>query len=103
MYNDLGSAVRDADESSVNSLNFPEFLFRLAADRKQVSTMPKPNAKEDLLWIAEYERQGLNTAIKQLGEELGDSELMKALRIFIDVTDLYGQLYLLKDVGIRTR
>lgn len=98
MYNDLGSAVRDADEGSLNSLNFPEFFFRQVAPKERKSI-----AQDDLLWIAEHERQGLEMAMKLLGQELGDGYSMKALRIFVDVTDLYGQLYLLKDIGLRTQ
>lgn len=102
MYNDLDSAARDADEGAVNSLNFPEFFFRVSTD-EQTMTKPRASAKEDLLWIAEYERQGLDVAIKMLEMELGSVDLLRVLRIFVDVTDLYGQLYVLKDVGIRTR
>jgi hypothetical protein len=102
LYNDLGSAVRDTEEGAVNSLNFPEFFFREARYTVTI-TEQKVTPKEDLLWIAEYERQGLDMAMTELERELGSGDLLTALRIFIDVTDLYGQLYLLKDLGIRTR
>lgn len=102
IYNDLGSAARDADEGAVNSLNFPEFFFRASRNNLTIAKQDI-TAKEDLLWVAEYERQGLNVAMEQLERELGDGDFLRALRIFIDVTDLYGQLYMLKDVGIRTR
>lgn len=102
IYNDLGSAARDADEGAVNSLNFPDFFFRASRNDLTIAKQ-KITAKEDLLWVAEYERQGLNKAMEQLERELGDGDFLRALRIFIDVTDLYGQLYMLKDVGIRTR
>jgi hypothetical protein len=58
---------------------------------------------DELLRIAEYERRGLEMAMALLGEELRNDELMGALRVFVNVTDLYGQIYLLKDVGTRTR
>lgn len=41
--------------------------------------------------------------MKKLEVELGDGDLFRSLRVFINVTDLYGQTYVLKDVGIRTR
>ncbi|KAI2628670.1 hypothetical protein GGR54DRAFT_357025 [Hypoxylon sp. NC1633] len=100
MYNDFGSLARDAEEGSLNSVNFPEFWLGGA------STETKPTgdtAKRELLWIAEYERRGLDTAMKLLEEELGSGELMGALRVFVDVTDLYGQIYVLRDVGTRTK
>lgn len=41
--------------------------------------------------------------MKLLGQELGDGNFMKCLRIFVDVTDFYGQIYILKDIGLRTQ
>ncbi|KAI0883796.1 uncharacterized protein GGS22DRAFT_180426 [Annulohypoxylon maeteangense] len=100
MYNDLGSVRRDAEEASLNSVNFPEFFFHAG---KTMNTPRKHDtAKAELLWIAEYERRGLDMAMKLLEEELGGSELVEALRLFINVTDLYGQIYVLEDVGTRT-
>ncbi|KAI2472650.1 hypothetical protein F4781DRAFT_382493 [Annulohypoxylon bovei var. microspora] len=101
MYNDLGSVGRDAEEASLNSVNFPEFFLH---EGKTMSASTKhDNANAELLWIAEYERRGLDMAMKLLEEELGGSELVEALRLFINVTDLYGQIYVLEDVGTRTR
>ncbi|KAK3942833.1 Copalyl diphosphate synthase [Diplogelasinospora grovesii] len=101
MYNDLGSVARDAEERSLNSVNFPEFFFQ--ADTTTTTT---DSAKAELLWIAEYERRGLEMAMKSLQEELmpkrGGSECMSALRLFVDLTDLYGQIYVLEDIGTRT-
>lgn len=106
MYNDIGSMARDADERALNSVNFPEFFYRVAGTASATTAAPEAmpeSAKADLFWIAEYERRGLETAMKSLEEELGRGELAGALRLFVDVTDLYGQIYVLEDVGTRTR
>jgi len=98
MYNDYGSLLRDAEERSLNSVGFPEFW-----DRAGKAALTSDDAKSELLWIAEYERRGLDIAMTLLEEELGPGDLMSAMRMFVDVTDLYGQIYMLKDVGTRTR
>jgi hypothetical protein len=109
MYNDAGSAARDADERALNSVNFPEFFLTSPQQQQQGQKGQKKcgdvNPKEELLWIADYERRGLETAIELLEEEVGGSHggLVGALRLFVRVTDLYGQIYVLQDVGTRTR
>lgn len=100
MYNDLGSLSRDADEGALNSVNFPEFSLRQA---QPAGIAASRSASMDLMWIAEYERRGLEGAMKALEEELEPSELLGALRVFVNVTDLYGQIYVLKDIGTRTK
>ncbi|GAW26984.1 putative ent-kaurene synthase [Rosellinia necatrix] len=99
------SLVRDAEEHTLNSVNFPEFSRRPKTIPAYATTpSPAPDgAKSDLLWIAEYERHGLDKIMKLLEEELGPCELVDALRVFVDVTDLYGQIYVLKDIGTRTQ
>jgi hypothetical protein len=132
MYNDAGSAARDADERALNSLNFPEFASS-SSSPSSAATAPKKRThdghikqtdndeekkngtekkkkeegvrdpKEELLWLAGYERRGLEMAVGMLEEELkGDARLVGALRLFVRVTDLYGQIYVLRDVGTRT-
>ncbi|KAK6067517.1 hypothetical protein SCUP515_10119 [Seiridium cupressi] len=99
MYNDYGSLERDEEEHALNSVNFPEFFYH---DGKQASPITSStssgDAKSELLWIAEYERRGLDVAMNLLEKELGPGELMSALRMFVDVTDLYGQSHVLKDI-----
>jgi len=99
IYNDAGSAKRDADEGALNSLNFPEFHLPGSHGRSKTSG----DRVDELLQIADYERRGLEMAMKALEEKLCDPALTAALRLFVDVTDLYGQVYVLKDVGTRTR
>ncbi|KAK8002567.1 hypothetical protein PG989_002286 [Apiospora arundinis] len=130
MYNDHGSLVRDAEECNLNSINFAESssfasygggeevvieekgakAAELVVEEEEEERKLKPSsssssAKSELLWIAEYERRGLDAAKSLLASELGgaQSHLMRAFRMFVDVTDLYGQLYVLMDVGARTQ
>ncbi|KAI0466916.1 hypothetical protein F4859DRAFT_526196 [Xylaria cf. heliscus] len=109
MYNDYGSLQRDAEERNLNSINFPEFapLIRWrdgtahGADDDNLS-----HAKAELLWVADYERRGVEMALDVLGQELQDDKqrhVVDGLRFFIDITDLFGQIYILKDVGLRNR
>lgn len=113
MYNDCGSVRRDADEHNLNSINFPEFHLPSSPSSSPSSTKEggasegdrEQGAKSELLWIAEYERRGLKTALELLEEELGSrgKHSVDALKLFVNVTDLYGQIYVLKDVGTRTK
>lgn len=95
MYNDYGSLQRDQDEKNVNSLMFPEFE-RLKTDVEK---------KKELLKLTEYERRCLNLALDGLETELkseGKERLMRLIKMFCDVTDTYGWVYVVRDIGTRT-
>lgn len=92
-YNDYGSASRDSADGNLNSLNFPEF-HELPGS---VDDM-----KADLFFIAEYERECLNHAVARLAAEVGEKK-MAALQVFIDTVDLYGQIYVARDISNRLR
>ncbi|KAI1761980.1 Ent-kaurene synthase [Hypoxylon sp. FL1150] len=101
MYNDYGSVARDKDEGNLNSVNFPE--FHRGVSRKVRQGLDDGNSiKDQLMWIADYERDGLNRATRALEQELCEDKFMDALRVFIDVTDLYGQTYVQRDLTSRT-
>lgn len=51
--------------------------------------------------IAGYERECLVLAMRRLREVL-PSRTMQCLEVFVDVTDLFGQIYVARDMGIRT-
>ncbi|KAI0896217.1 hypothetical protein F4806DRAFT_496335 [Annulohypoxylon nitens] len=110
MYNDCGSLRRDAEECNLNSVNFPEFHPSQSSSPRSTKEgmceeVGEKKVKAELLWIAEYERRGLKTALELLEEELeGRGKCtIDALKLFVNVTDLYGQIYVLKDVGTRTK
>ncbi|RYP78944.1 hypothetical protein DL769_003109 [Monosporascus sp. CRB-8-3] len=99
MYNDFGSLARDRDETNLNSVNFPEFV---RAETTEAA------ARAELMSIAEYERRGLDMALDQLDSELlrngGDAiKWMDAVRLFVNVTDLYGQIYVVKDIATQIK
>jgi len=88
-YNDYGSVARDHAEGNLNSVDF------LNGEVDAVK-------KQDLMWLAEYEREHLVLALTRLNGII-TKEVMEKLRLFIDVTDLYGQIYVAKDIGIWTK
>ncbi|OTA98362.1 hypothetical protein M426DRAFT_17493 [Hypoxylon sp. CI-4A] len=101
MYNDYGSAARDQAEGNLNSLNFSEFhdlAFRQPDPKPGIQMM-----KGELMWIAEYERRCLQAAMDQMSRLAGEPRLMNALELFIDVTDMYGRVYLVKDLTNRVK
>jgi hypothetical protein len=89
-YNDYGSLQRDQDECNLNSLNFPWFRGMTTED-----------AKASLMELAEYERSCMALSLKQLGTVV-DKRTWCAVSAFVDVTDLYGQIYVVKDFTNRT-
>ncbi|OTA91600.1 hypothetical protein M434DRAFT_397117 [Hypoxylon sp. CO27-5] len=112
IYNDCAGMVRDREEGNLNSSHFPVF-HRHRDSNGQVlgnlgvlgETEQQQGIRSKLLWVAEYERRGLNAALAELENELVDSgnnrEVIDAMKLFIDVTDLYGQVYLIKDMTPR--
>ncbi|OTA68818.1 Ent-kaurene synthase [Hypoxylon sp. EC38] len=102
MYNDYGSISRDSDEGNLNSINFPEFHLDLRGmESIGGSEAAVGNAKDKLMLIAEYERHGLNIAMAELEAQLGKGKLFDAVKLFVNVTDLYGQIYVEKDIATR--
>jgi hypothetical protein len=95
-YNDLGSVSRDQNEGNLNSVNFPEFSRRCG----NVAAASTDTKRQGLLAVAEYERRCLGRVLGELELSI-DARLMEKLRLLIQVTDLYGQIYVVRDIGIR--
>ncbi|PNP74699.1 hypothetical protein FNYG_12035 [Fusarium nygamai] len=103
MYNDFGSIARDNAERNVNSMHFPEF-----AECKGMG-QSLDEKKKRLSQIGTYEQGCLNRALKALerqsrddaGDYPGSKEERKLeiVKLFCDVTDLYDQLYVIKDLS----
>ncbi|KAI6361816.1 hypothetical protein MCOR25_006382 [Pyricularia grisea] len=99
MYNDMGSIPRDTAEKNLNSVHFPEFAKTVAENKKQA------------LWdIAQFEREAFEDALARLFRAtrkrmagMGEKEKkvteirMKYWRMYCDITDLYGQIWVLRD------
>ncbi|KAK8103055.1 hypothetical protein PG984_016201 [Apiospora sp. TS-2023a] len=102
MYNDYGSTGRDAAEGNLNSIDFPEY------DSTPGGAEGKKRALFD---VADYERTCLDHAFRKLravSRDTGDIHLnqmqgrqMDIWQMFCDVTDLYGQIYAVRDIGSR--
>jgi len=95
-YNDFGSVSRDRDERNLNSINFPEFETGTGED----SGVVEERKKKELLQIAEYERRCLDTALGELEQCLAPG-LLRKIKLIVNVTDLYGQIYVARDIGVR--
>lgn len=124
MYNDYGSATRDAEEGNLNSLDFPSFRdvdYRKngvggtdsASNGNAVGQPVMTNggrnghagasispAKDSLMALAEFERAGMELAKESL-RAVVSQHVMEQLQVFIDVTDSFGQVYVQKDIASR--
>ena len=113
LYNDFGSVVRDRFEANINSTNFPEFHANvnnppISSDEKGGLTHEKM-LKEELLRLAEYERNCADLASERLLKTLESKERgigretakLKAngVRLFLGVTNLYADLYVARDLS----
>ncbi|EED11984.1 terpene synthase family protein [Talaromyces stipitatus ATCC 10500] len=101
-YNDYGSVLRDQVEGNLSSVNFSEFWEGLP-DHKDGCESNEMTIKANLMWVAEYERKGCMRALERL-DELGlDEQTKRMIKTFVDVTDLYGQIYVARDIGTRIK
>ncbi|KAL6715608.1 hypothetical protein ACLMJK_006569 [Lecanora helva] len=106
MLNDYGSLARDKIDTNLNSVNFPDFCTDNDGSRSQgddeIQTQNdlELNRKSKLLVLAEYERDCYKKALSHLADKL-DKRVMKALTAFCYTAELYGQLYVIKDMSSR--
>lgn len=99
-YNDFGSVARDRQEENLNSINFPEFDNGTEIINENGSEETEEHRKQDLLAIAKYKRRILDSILQDL-EEFLNPDLMSKLKLFVNVTNLYGEIYVARDIGIR--
>lgn len=112
LYNDFGSVERDRIEANINSINFPE--FHNCSSRASSCSETAENErrlKEELLELAEIERQSVDVASETFLRDLegvleaggGWREKYKAnaVKLFIGVTRLYADLYIARDLSNR--
>ncbi|KAK8036506.1 hypothetical protein PG991_001643 [Apiospora marii] len=135
MYNDYGSVARDAAETNLNSVDFPELQPPVTPQQSRSHSngqkrsaddaglngndddddsgdFPKgesphhsvEESKKTLFALAQYERAWFQDAMGRLREEmrsLGRRRDMEAWDVFCEVTDLYGQIYVVRDIASR--
>lgn len=89
-----GEGVGDASES------------QRATKRRRLNSMTNGNgagkkvspAKDSLMTLAEFERAGMELAKDRLSSVV-PRRYMEQLQVFIDVTDMFGQVYVQKDIA----
>lgn len=96
MYNDYGSVTRDEKEQNLNSVNFPEFC----STGDGIADITAKKAA--LLELAKYEHDCLERALDRLRDHI-DGHSINVLQMFCNVTDTFGQIYVLKDIGTHTK
>ncbi|KAL8719760.1 MAG: hypothetical protein Q9225_003276 [Loekoesia sp. 1 TL-2023] len=91
------------------SIDFEEFQVTLRTRTSSYADMEEymlqeevetSKMKKDLLWIAQYQRKCLEVSLEELADQCSE-KTMDAIRCFVRVTDLYGQIYVARDIGIR--
>ncbi|KAI8959964.1 Ent-kaurene synthase [Daldinia sp. FL1419] len=116
-YNDYGSVERDLAEHSLNSINFPEFHEDSGCNtekkdgevpgnssggsahcQSQVQEANLGHALRGLFDIATYERECLEHTVNRLRPEI-TPKTARELELFVKVTDLHGQIYVVKDIN----
>ncbi|CZR49855.1 gibberellin cluster-kaurensynthase [Fusarium proliferatum ET1] len=102
MYNDFGSIARDDAERNVNSMHFPDFALCKGTSQSL------DDRKKRLAEIASHEQGCLDRALEALERQSRDDagncagsegRKFKIVKLFCDVTDLYDQLYVIKDLS----
>lgn len=74
------------------------------ARRRRIRSRLSRNSKDNLIWIAEYERGGCMTALEWLENETGlDTRTKRILRMFVDVVDSYRILLVGWDRQVKTQ
>lgn len=103
-YNDYGSVARDREEGNLNSVDFAEFSAPTTSTTSSTSREAVTVQESDdgprtkLLEIATYERECLELAMDRLRPDV-DPRTWAALQVFVNVTDLYGQIYVARDIN----
>ena len=77
-------------------------ISELSGGEENIKDATRLSAKDHLLSIAEFERSCMELAMRKLTEILPSSTTGK-LRVFIDITDMFGQIYVQKDIASRVK
>ncbi|KAF4628001.1 hypothetical protein G7Y89_g10156 [Cudoniella acicularis] len=111
MYNDYGSIARDRAEGNLNSVDFSEFAGNGARHENSCEASNGSKSweeenlemkKKSLIELAEYERSCV-LATKERLVPLVSERVADIFNVFINVTDLYGQIYVARDIASRMR
>ncbi|KAI4213987.1 MAG: hypothetical protein LQ351_003391 [Letrouitia transgressa] len=72
------------------------------SSESRVKDSIQTSAKDDLMAIAEFERSCMQLAMKTL-IQISPAATTHKLQVFIDVTDMFGQIYVQKDIASRVK
>ncbi|KAF2012100.1 hypothetical protein BU24DRAFT_453558 [Aaosphaeria arxii CBS 175.79] len=98
-HNDFGSVERDKEEANLNSVDFPEFDGTQESDKDaHRSDSAVEQAKKEVLVIAKYERKFLDLSLAELRKNV-KQDVMRELMLLFHVTDIYGEIYLARDMS----
>lgn len=62
-------------------------------------TVDEETRKAELMYVAEFEREAMGQAMRRLEQLVSDRSVIDMLRVFIDVTDSFGLMYVQKDIA----
>ena len=74
----------------------------LSSSENKVKDSVRPSAKDNLMAIADFERSCMQLAMKNLTQIVPPTTIRK-LQVFIDVTEMFGQIYVQKDIASRVK
>ncbi|KAL9039004.1 MAG: hypothetical protein Q9214_005053 [Letrouitia sp. 1 TL-2023] len=102
--NDVGSVARDRAEGNLNSVDFVEFDSAATISFNNNSTTSSDDdvavKTHDLRLLAAYERSAYQTALARL-QDLVPGKVLRGLRAYCNVVDLYGEIYAMEDISPR--
>ena len=95
MYKDCRFLRRDRLECNLNSLPLPEFQEAPTLEHDEM-------LKTRLFLLASYEVKSLDLAVTEMGL-ISHERIISSIRMFIDVTDMYAQVYVEKRIASRIK
>jgi hypothetical protein len=64
-----------------------------------LTTADEETRKAELMYVAEFEREAMEQAMRRLEQLVSDRSVIDMLGVFIDVTDSFGLMYVQKDIA----
>ena len=97
LQNDIGSIARDRREGNVNGVNFPE-LHDVVKPGQCEHWTDQTFIRQKLVELSQFEKQRTEQALETL-ERYADEGEMAMVRVFYEVTNMFGQIYMVKDLA----
>ncbi|KAI4157566.1 MAG: hypothetical protein LQ342_008188 [Letrouitia transgressa] len=100
--------ANDSDASSTRltdinrDLEATQQKTELSSSESKVKGCMRTSAKDNLMAIADFERSCMQLAMENL-VQISPPTTFHKLQVFIDVTDMFGQIYVQKDIASRIK